>query len=231
MRLYRGIRVRWAGWESDSYSLQQEGWQIAAEQGLIETKYDSLIGRVALKHPNFNMYALSQNFEFSRSSLLMDGRYTRFEHDVAGSFEEQLMKRIPYINICYMASRMVVNISEDISRLQPVDARPVYDGAYRMLGEGTDIIRCERKDINDLMIFKPIAKDKEFIIQQAAVPELLDIILDKQKDVQKKIREKRRKDFRKLSRRIEEMRLDNPSLIIENEIDNRNEIAAQIITV
>lgn len=57
--LSRPLEVEWAGMRSDTFRLQQAGWQISADQRY----YD---GRMALMmmHPGCNMRAMSQTIDF-----------------------------------------------------------------------------------------------------------------------------------------------------------------------
>jgi hypothetical protein len=57
--LSRPLQVEWAGLTSDTYRLQQAGWQLSAQQ----QTYD---GRMSLMmmHPGVNMRAMSQTIDF-----------------------------------------------------------------------------------------------------------------------------------------------------------------------
>lgn len=61
--LSRPVRLRWAGWESDTFSLQRAGWDISAEQDIMRHQM-----MLALRAPNGAAYGISQrvNMEYMR---------------------------------------------------------------------------------------------------------------------------------------------------------------------
>lgn len=186
----------WAGWESDTYRLQEAGWQLSAEQDIT-----SLRCRFAFKHPNFRIYGLSNLINYAEF-------YDSYSQD------KGIFRQLPPLVIQYMASRMEIILYENFKNFQPIDAQP-------------SIITEEKKNIEDFMIFRPIGNTKELIVTPQQVPELLDLIIAKQDPKQKEIREKKRKEWRKFAREINETQ----AISIEEEIDPRKNIVAQLITV
>lgn len=123
----------------------------------------------------------------------------------------------PPVTIQYMASRMEINIIDNkFDAFQPVDAQPCV------------IINQQRRNIEDFMMFRPIGKVNEIIVADYEVKELMEMITKKQDPKQAEIREKKRKEWRKFQREInqEGLRVD-----YEQQIDNRNSIVAQLITI
>lgn len=57
--LSQPIRVHWAGWESDTYRLQQMGWEIAAHQDVVGGRM-----QIALKHPKGHAMGISEVVPF-----------------------------------------------------------------------------------------------------------------------------------------------------------------------
>ncbi len=50
----RPVRLHWAGWETDTYRLQEHGWSISAEQDIA-----SMTMMLALRHPHEAAYGIS----------------------------------------------------------------------------------------------------------------------------------------------------------------------------
>lgn len=57
--------VVWAGFRSNTYALQQAGWEIAAEEDFVEGRI-----RLMLRHQDMNLYAMSEhrNFNFFQAA-------------------------------------------------------------------------------------------------------------------------------------------------------------------
>ena len=67
--LSQPCEVFWAGFRSNTYLLQQQGWEIAAEQD-----YANMSIRILMRHQDLKLFALSrrENFDFYRHA----GEYT-----------------------------------------------------------------------------------------------------------------------------------------------------------
>jgi hypothetical protein len=190
------FRLYWAGWEADTLRLQREGWQISMEQ---EVHYCRM--RVAIKHPQFQMYGLSRSIEFDFMGYGSPHGYI------------QQMREFPVIAIDKMASNFTVTMIADMSTFQPVSAVPEFS-------------MMERKHIDDFKIFKPLDQVKEIIIARPNVKELLDQIIAQQDPKQAELRDKRRKELRKIGRALEGMRPEDIEIIKPDE-----ELVAQIVAV
>jgi hypothetical protein len=70
--LSRPLRVEWAGWETNTYRLQQAGWRLSAEQDVFQNRM-----RLAMHHERMNLYAMSRMTEFE---------FDRFAHDYRPEF-------------------------------------------------------------------------------------------------------------------------------------------------
>lgn len=55
----RPLRLHWAGWTADTYSLQRAGWSISAEQHI-----QSMTMQLALRHPDKGGYGVSSRVPF-----------------------------------------------------------------------------------------------------------------------------------------------------------------------
>lgn len=70
--LSRPQHVAWAGWETDTLRLQQHGWQLTAEQNVMDQRL-----RLYLKHPDFNIYGLSEVMQYDFYRIQMRGTEDR----------------------------------------------------------------------------------------------------------------------------------------------------------
>lgn len=148
------MRIEWGGWESTTTRLQQMGWEISAEQDI------RFMGvRLALRHQDFKMYGLTSMLDLGVWEDLH-----RFEVDAA------------LFRVQYMASRMHVQIREDLTRFKPIDAMPQM---------------VEIKEIEDFKIFAaPLARTEEIIVDPDEVDRLLELIKEAQGPKQADIRKR-----------------------------------------
>lgn len=70
--LSRPLKVEWAGWETNTYRLQQAGWKLSAEQDIYQNRM-----RLAMHHERLSLYAMSRMTEFE---------FDRFAHDYRPEF-------------------------------------------------------------------------------------------------------------------------------------------------
>lgn len=101
------VRVRWAGFESDTYSLQKSGWSISAYQDMIRQGM-----QIMLKHEGAQMYGMSE---------LIDWRYTRRGPEQWGS-------SLPVIHFNIMGRHVQINMTGKIDwgNFKPIDAKPQW---------------------------------------------------------------------------------------------------------
>ena len=162
----RPINVLWAGWKSTTTLLQRTGWQVSAEQNIYENSI-----RIVIKHPNYNIYGISN---------LMKMDYFNFKMDDINDFN---------FEIKCMASRFEIRTIDDFSNFKPVDCEPSF------------INGCEVKSIEDFNIFRPIKNTQDLIVEPKEVNELMELILSKQSDKQREIRKKKALEWRKSVRK------------------------------
>lgn len=96
--------VVWAGWRSDTFTLQQAGWQFSAEQDIAAMRF-----RFAIKHPNYRIYGLSQLVDFAE--------YQEF-------YGNHRFDRPAPLVINHMVSRAESRLIDDLSKFNPVDCEP-----------------------------------------------------------------------------------------------------------
>lgn len=157
--------------------------------------------RIAIKHPNFRIYGLSQLIDY--------GEYQEFF-----SSHHAFARPIPIV-IQHMVSRMEINLMDNLTSFRPIDAEPQL------------MMERQVKSIEDFLIFRPINNAKEIIVPDYQVQDLLQMIIAKQDPKQAELRENKRKEWRKFQREINQAeRID-----VENVLDNRSDIVAQLVCV
>lgn len=108
------VRLHWAGWESDTYRLQQAGWSFSAEQDVYRGAM-----RIAMRHEGCQVYGMTDLVDWD----YMSARYGDFRpRDIT-------------LPVRHMASRMNATIHQmgDFS-FAPIDTKP-----QMMMGERRDI--------------------------------------------------------------------------------------------
>lgn len=171
------MKVHMVGFESDTYRLQRNGWQISAE----ESYYDYTL-RIAIKHPGLRLYGLSNKVDHRMTERNL------LSHD---SGLEVMIERISAGDLQVITH---IGASPVMSEFNPVDAEP-------------HLSMTEPRSIDDFKIFRPLAKEKEIIVPRETVGELLQRIHLLQDPKQEELREKRRKEFRKFNREVNEYEL------------------------
>lgn len=104
--LSRPLRVVWGGWQSDTYTLQKRGWEIAAEQNMREQAL-----RLVLRHREWRLYGISQRIDFD------------FRRIMSNPFGDVNVT----IDIVHMASDLVIQMHEmGPMAFKMIDAMPQY---------------------------------------------------------------------------------------------------------
>jgi hypothetical protein len=162
------IQIRWAGFESNTLVLQNNGWRIAIEDEFDHIMYQHQI-RFLLRHETLNITAITSIEQVDFERLYMNGK---------GKYE------MPYFHI-YIAARDIIytRIPEiKLGNLYEIDARPEY-------------IEEENINFNDLPIFKTLIKpDNALIVEPDKIADILAQIVECQSPKQAEIRERIRKE-------------------------------------
>lgn len=211
------MEICWAGFKSDTYSLQQAGWQLSIEENILRVNQYCKTLRLAIKHPQLNVYGISQGINISPKefSFLRDGYFNAENNEEA--FVHYCLKIEKRLDIQHLTSRMSVVLRyEDIKNFKPIDAKPQFQ------------FFDEYIPVEKLNIFRPIgnSETKNIIVPKHSVPELLDLILEKQDPYQAEMRKKKRKEFRKLMKNLGE----NDNILIESELFKEENVIAQILS-
>ena len=107
------VRVSFAGWESDTYRLQNAGWQISADQ----RPYD-YTWQLAFYHPLYKMRGIS--------NLVRDSGPRGF--DLGYRYAET----VPPIIQVALSSDFISHITAIFDRFEPIDAEPQWIEPKRM---------------------------------------------------------------------------------------------------
>lgn len=98
--LSQPVPVLFAGFESNTWKLQEAGWSLSAEQDIM-----SMSMRLAMRHEGLQLYGISDS--------------TRWD------YWDRMGGRLPALNVRHMAARMYVQIMESSPlSFEPIDARP-----------------------------------------------------------------------------------------------------------
>lgn len=144
-------RLHFAGWETDTYRLQQNGWQLSAVQ---DPYYDSM--QIAFQHPEYRVRGVSSRISHydARSFMGFDGMRDGRRYMDASA---------------YLASDFVSHASfvAPMDRFKPIDAEPQLMDMRQMMSQN--------------MVFAPnLARTQEIIVPEQSVDQLLDMMLNQQ---------------------------------------------------
>ena len=168
----RPVRVRMAGFESNTTTLQSHGWQMSVETfRLFERDAEEM--RVAFKHDGIKQVALGRMIFSSRELV----------YNLHNPHAMSEMWQKVGIDISCIAPMIRCHIMPmvGVPTFSAIDARPSF-------------IDTKEIDLMDLAVFKPIKGENfEIYINQKDEQELLDILLKKQNIKQKEIRQNQKR--------------------------------------
>jgi len=150
--LSRPVKVYWAGWETDTYRLQQAGWELSAEQ-CIEARSIRMI----IRHNEIGMIGQTLTSEWDYERMLDYGRFR------GNSYEEPER----FLQMRHMGRHIVVHNHGPMD-FRPIDAQP-------------QLCTDEIKDLDDLAHFAtPMVRTKALVLTDATVDQLLERALELQ---------------------------------------------------
>lgn len=162
--------VYFAGFESDTFRLQKNGWQLSVEQ-----MYDRCAIRLAMKHEGARIFAITHTIDMYQ---YMQTNFTR------GKLAGLSMADPPMIF-------NVAAIGNDI-RFQIMPTGPVSFKAFDATPQYTE---APLVNFEDAVPFRPLNNEApEIILADKNVAELMEMALRMQDPKQREIREKRRKE-------------------------------------
>lgn len=160
------VKLHWAGWESDTLRLQQNGWEISAHQ---DFNRDAM--QLALQHRQLDVRGLTSMFSFD---------YHRYHSGRSGSYDWKGMMRDLIVQVMAFTPRFEIRTTYFPKPWVAVDATP-------------SIVSHEIHSLNDLALFQPLpSPDKDIIIEPPSFDEILKMALEHQAPKQKELREKAR---------------------------------------
>jgi hypothetical protein len=165
------VDVFFAGFRSDTLSLQRFGWQFAVEEDVMSRRM-----RIFMKNPNFAVYGVGyhEDTHFLRTRSVM------------GSHGP--VRDMPLIRMNIGSDFHIISNTEPFelqNRISPVNMEP----AYHTLNQYQVVL-------SKLPIFRPLPKEDtpRIILEKASIQEILQIALEKQDPRQKEIRQRIMKD-------------------------------------
>lgn len=156
------VPVYWAGWETTTTRLQQQGWELQVEYDFSRMAY-----RMVIHHRRGEMWGLSDLVEMYRGW---------------GSSRNYAQEPGPLhpIHIKHMASKMVVEIIGQTMSFQPIDAYPQFTNR--------EIKRLE----DMVQFATPLVRTKELIVNPDEIGKILELIQQAQLPEQEAIRKRGR---------------------------------------
>jgi len=163
------VEIYFAGFKSNTYELQQSGWQLSAEQA-----YEKAAMRIAMKHEGARLYMLTNwcNYSAWQAAATATAR---------GHYQASALPPLT-VTAVFADGRVTYMETTHKWNFTPIDAMPQY--------ADTTSYRFE-----DFVPFKPLNRDAPAIyVPEHTVPELLDLIMQKQDPKQQEIRERMRRE-------------------------------------
>ncbi|MHC4616792.1 MAG: hypothetical protein ACYTEQ_03465 [Planctomycetota bacterium] len=167
------FRVSWAGWQSDSVTLQRHGWQIATRE---DPCYRDL--QIIMQQPELGVYAVSSKFVAEKRFMVRELGYGSEVPNLV--VQVDLAKEVAFRSVSREHYLSLANIDT-------IDAEP----RYLDLGEFTDV------KLSDVWPFWKLPAKRQVIVEPANVQQMLNVILEHQSPKQKELREKIRKEKRR----------------------------------
>jgi len=158
--LSQPLRLRWMGWESNTYELQNNGWELSANQDIQNNKMT-----IAIRHKELKVRGLSDyiDFDFFRQNSYYDTSTTDQRYPIFG---------------CRLASDLIIQIHDNTHAydFNPIDARPMYQ-------------KIESKSLDNIAHFRTLEKtDNEIYLEPASMNDILNMALARQAPRQEQIR-------------------------------------------
>lgn len=158
--------MRFAGFESTTYDLQRNQWQLA-----VENDYRNYGLQLAIKHTPTGFTGISQSVDFNQLRMIRSSPYDWADTII---FNIRSINAQTYIQV--MHDKLNMNFTA-------IDATP-------------QLVEMPKKfNLEDLILFKPLLIETELIVKpdDMEVRELLKIIESKQEVTMKDVRERQRK--------------------------------------
>lgn len=169
--LSQPVNVRWLGWETDTYRLQEAGWELSAQEDISRQRMNIL-----MRHKEANIRGMCE---------AMDWDY--FRNERSGYDNNPHSMRNTSTFGARLAMDFIVNHHQagmSFDNFNPIDARPMYQE-----------ITMERRSLDDLAHFRKLEKPSdEIYLRKASMAEIMEMALEKQEPNQDRIRKKMVRD-------------------------------------
>ncbi len=166
------IPIRWAGWESDTLRLQQNGWQLSAREDRVNLSPNPKL-QIAMKHPDHRVQAITAPLEVDYYAMM----HSHFSVvDVVRS-QGLYVERMAHDIVLHMYNQAPMDF-------HPIDALPQMDNEIKTV------------TLDDLKIFADaqLVRTEEVIVMPDSVPDLMTHILKLQDPKQRELRAKARRE-------------------------------------
>ncbi len=161
--LSRPLGIHWAGWQSDTFRLQQCGWEIAVE---MEFNYDRY--RLLMKNAHMKLYALTDALHIHSMEF-------------TSLYADRDMSNVPVFKVAHCAPSIHAQTVRglDFASYQRIDATP-------------QMVSSEIRRIEDTNIFAVVGQTEQVLIDQAdmTVVDHLEAIKALQSAKQREIRDR-----------------------------------------
>jgi len=157
------LQIHWAGWNTDSHRLQQNGWQLSADQNVMNNTM-----RIAIHHPEGNIVGMTEVSEFDYQRYVCDELHHKpFPIDVGMRIRHSICEKVH-----------VQGMNGGFPHFNPIDATP------RMMD-------MEVRELKDLAHFQEVQVAKnEVFLKEASMDQILEMALNKQEPSQAEIRKR-----------------------------------------
>lgn len=147
--LSRPCEVHFAGFRSDTFRLQQAGWQLSVEQDIMYRRI-----RLAMRFEPARLYMLadSQDWDYFRDS----------DH-------------LPVFTIRRCSSDMVIQLMESSFDFQPIDAKPAFVSAERRSIEDFGIFAPLQVRTKEILVEPESVAECLELIKRLQAPELAEV--------------------------------------------------------
>lgn len=162
-------RVVWAGWETRTTTLQQAGWEIAAEQDFQRWGI-----RLVMRHQQMQTVAITDSQDFQRVAMMnRPGQHWAAEDPRA-----------------YLLTFHVVRIAHDMAfQIEHTMRTP----DFRLIDAQSQLCHREVRNVEDMGIFAtPLVRTEELIVDESEVSAILAKLVEAQKPEQERIRDRQR---------------------------------------
>lgn len=149
--LSQPVKLHWAGWETDTYRLQQAGWELSAEENIA-----SMSMRLVMRHEQLGMIGQTLTTTWDYERMLRKGYWGNYEDTPEA-----------YMQVRHMGRQIVIHDHGPMN-FHPIDAQP-------------QLTNHSVTSLDDLAHFaKPLVRTQALVLPEPDVDALLSMILEKQ---------------------------------------------------